>query len=232
MNKIKKYIKRIPATFVIIVAIVGCILVFINLNNIGEAVASTNGKIVGTAIGSYEGIINGTKEGAEAGTNAGLSATDIDVDIERSIEEIGKLEVLVAGVKLKNLQSIGENNESLYLAKGDAVFTVDLSLANISYSDDKTEIYIWIPEPSVELYLNEEDTELLARKSGLDFGVNAKDGYTAYINSMANMTLQIKETISNYDELMSEAQDAAISQISMLASTVCGDATTVHVQFK
>ena len=199
---------------------------------IGNAVGQTNGQIVGTAIGSAKGVTVGAKEGKEAGENAGTSAKDTTVDIKGSMEALGKLEVLVAGVTLKNINKIGDTYAGLYVISGDAVFSVDLAVAEISFSQDLKDVYITIPEPDLELYLDQQSTEKLAETQHFSLSVTARDGLINYLNTMAEIERNVEDTLTNYDVLFSEAKNSAKHQVQQLAATLCGDHYVVHVQFK
>lgn len=192
----------------------------------------TNGRLVGLAIGSAKGVTVGTQEGKKAGEEAGLSAEDTNVDIKGSMEAIGKLEVLVAGVSLKNINEIGDTYKGLYIINGDAVFSVNMSDAEISFSQDGKDVYITIPEPELEIYLDQNSTEKLAETQKFSMTVSAKDGLVAYLNSMTQTVEKVKETMVNYDSLFSDAKESSKKQVAQLATTICGDNYTVHVQFK
>ena len=148
------------------------------------------------------------------------------------MESIGKLEVLAADVTLKNINKIGNAYKGLYLINGDAVFTVDLNNAEISYSKEGTDVYIWIPSPEMELYLDQNSTKKLAETQKFDLSVNAEDGLNAYLNSMTQTVENVKETMSNYESLMKIAKESAKTQVEQLATTLCGESQIVHVEFK
>jgi len=223
---------------IIIVLVLLCLLgglgyTRLHIEEIGGNVGTLNGNIVGMAIGSWKGITEGSEAGAAAGAEAGLSASDteVDQDIAGSIESVGRLEVLAAGVRLQNLHAVGNTYKVLYVAKGDAVFSVNLAEADVSYSEDGKEVTIHIPEPTVELYLDENSTGKLAEMQKFSWSVGAKDGINAYLNSMVTVQEKVEETIDNYDSLMETAKEAAISQVTQLAGTVCGEDRQVHVEF-
>lgn len=199
---------------------------------IGSTIGQANGKIVGTAIGSAKGLTMGAKKGKEDGENAGLSAEDTDADIKGSMEALGRLEVLVAGVSLKNINKIGDAYTGLYIINGDAVFSVDMEKAEISFSKDGKNAYIAIPEPELELYLDQNGTSKLAEEQNFSFDISAEDGLREYLNSMAKMKEKVKETMVNYDSLFQEAKDAAETQVRQLTETICGDKYAVHIKFK
>jgi len=235
MNKLKK-LKQTTLLFLLVAALLIATVftgyIHHRAGEIGTAVGQTNGKIVGTAIGSAKGVTVGTQEGKEAGEQAGLSAEDTSVDIKGSMEALGKLEVLVAGVSLKNINKIGDSYTGLYLINGDAVFSVDLAEAEISFSQDGKDVYITIPEPNLEVYLDQNSTKKLAESQNFSFTVSAEDGLIAYLNSMTQTVEKVKETMINYDSLFADAKESAKKQVQQLAATICGDNYIVHVQFK
>ena len=235
MNKLKN-MKQTTMLFllvaVLLIATVFTGYVHHRAGEIGNAIGQTNGKIVGTAIGSARGVTVGAKEGKEAGEQAGLSAEDTTVDIKGSVEALGKLEVLVAGVSLKNINKIGDSYTGLYLINGDVVFSVDLAEAEISFSQDGKDVYITIPEPDLEVYLDQNSTQKLAESQKFSFTVSAKDGLVNYLNSMTQTVEKVKETMVNYDSLFADAKESAKKQVQQLAGTICGDNYIVHVQFK
>lgn len=200
----------------------------------GQAVGNLSGKVVGTAIGSARGITNGVSQGAAAGEAEGLSAEDTTADIQETMESLGTLEVLIAGVTLKNVNQIGEAYEGLYVIDGDAVFSVDLGQAEIRCSDDgsDSDIYITIPELTLEVYLDQSSTRKLAEIQNFSLTVTAEDGLTAYLNSMTNTVEKVKESMTNYDSLMENAKDSAIARVEQLASAVCAGDQEIHVEFQ
>lgn len=199
---------------------------------IGTGIGETNGKLVGTAIGSARGVTVGSAKGIEDGTNAGLSAEETVAEIKGSMENLGNLEVLVAGVSLKNMHEVGDAYKALYIIKGEAVFSVNMSGVEISFSQDGKDIYVTIPEPEIELYLDQNGTEKLAEIQNFSFTVSAKEGLTAYLNTMTETVENVKETMGNYESLFSEAKELAERKVEQLVTTICRDNYVVHVQFK
>ncbi len=125
---------KLPATLFSLAVI--AIAIFFLSTKISNTIGTQTGTIVGTAIGSFKGISEGLAARAEAGTAEGLSATDISIDVEPEITQVGNLEVLVAGVTITDTLSIGAAYEKLYALQADAVFSVDLTQAKASYSID------------------------------------------------------------------------------------------------
>ena len=118
------------------------------------------------------------------------------------------------------------------LINADAVFTVDLNDAEISYSQDNTHVYITIPEPELDVYLDQSSTKILAEKQNFSWTVNAEDGLRAYLNTMTETEEKVKKAMENYDLLMSSAKESAKNQVYQLATAICNDRFNIHVQFK
>lgn len=203
-------------------------ILFFHVRSLGKEVGKISGGMVGAAVGS----INGATQGYNDGTEAGLSAEDIQAEIAMKIDDVGKLQVLAADVTLKNLHEIGDSYKGLYLIAGDAVFTVDLSKAEYKNEDERKLIQIVIPEPEIQLHVDETKTDLLADKLKFSLQVGMKDGVEGYLNSMANITEEVENNLTNYDLLMNSARESASKQVERLAKAVCADEYTVSVTFK
>ena len=111
------------------------------------SLGAVQGKIVGLAVGSYKAVTESVPSGYSDGKDQGLSAEDTKSTIAAYTRGIGKLEVLVAGVKLSNFHQVGDKYAALYLTKGNAVFTVDLSEATITFGQDSTDVVILLSNP-------------------------------------------------------------------------------------
>lgn len=222
--------------FVVLVLLVlaAAVSVYITLHaaTIGEGVGEINGKIVGTAIGSARGITQGIESGAEDGKDKGLSAEDTIAEVKGTMESIGKLEVFAADVTLEYPIKIGNAYTGLYRSSGDAVFTVDLSNAEINCSEDGADIYIRIPSPDVELYQDQSNTQKLAEMQKFSLSVSAEDGMNAYLNSFEKIKENSEESISNYESLLRIAKDSAKKQVEQLTAALCAKSQRIRVEFK
>ena len=199
-------------------------------DTIGAQIGQAKGEAVGVAVGSYKGVTEGIAAGNSAGTQQGLSADDTAAAVGNTLTETAKLEVLVAGVKLTNMHSLGKDYQALYVVKGDAVFSVDLTKAKVSQADDGS-LNVFIPEPEVELFVDEEGTEKLAEYQKYPFSGDAESGYTAYLNTMKNTAGEVRDSLENYDVLMKEARGSAVEQVSYISESACGNGKVVHVEF-
>lgn len=226
-----------PVTLLLLTAV--CLVLTVTMgyfhsraNDVGALAGQVSGTLVGAAIGSADGLINGTREGIEAGAAKGLSAEDTSIYIQDSMKQLGNLEVLAASVTLKNVNKVGEAYAELILMNGNAIFSVDMTQAEIQFSRDGKEVAIAIPEPVMELNLNEEKTQQLAEIQKFSFSVSAEDGLVEYLNSMAEIVQKAEEHIANYDSLVERAQGAAITQVQELAETISGGQYVVQVQIR
>ena len=199
---------------------------------IGENVGEATGNVVGLAIGSADGLFNGLSEGSNAGAKVGLSAEDTDVEIKGRLEEIGKLEVMTAGVTLKKMTDIGEAYKNLSIMKGNAVYTIDSSQVQVNPFEDGSGYHIMIPLPEMELYLDVNSTEELASKQSTSWSVSAEDALQGYLNSVAQMTDRADEAISNYDMLMEMAKETAVGQVKVLANTFSAKNVEIEVTYQ
>lgn len=183
----------------------------------GKNVSSKMGDAVGTFTGSFDGVTVGLKEGTEAGREEGLSAGDTKVSFKDKMDEVGKLEVLTAGVGIKNLHTVGEKYASIYVLKGNIIFSVDLTKAEFTEDKVKNTMTIKLPQPEAELTINEEETDKLAERQNKVFDGSAKDGYEEYLNTMKKTQSEMEEVIGNYAQLLEQARNSARTQIGYIA---------------
>lgn len=202
---------------------------FIKADQLGQDVGASAGKAVGWAVGSYKGFTEGKANGERDGKAVGLSADDTQSDLVVRLGSIGRLEVLAAGVKLTNVHSIGEDYSAIYLMKGSAVYTVDLEKAQFAFSPDQKYLTITVPEPEIDLYVDENETKKLAEYQKHFYTGSTRDGFLAYLNTSKNTVKEVRDSMANYDELMSLAKESAVSQISRLAAAVCEEGTEVEI---
>ncbi len=199
---------------------------------LGKGIGETAGKTVGIAVGSFRGVTEGTEKGRKEGMQAGLSAEDTAVDIRSSILSIGKLEVLSAGISLRNVTELGEVYEYIEIVKGTAMFSVDLSIADVQVSRDGSAVRVILPEPDMETYITYNDTEKLAEESGFSPFHNAENGSAAYLQSISRTITEAKENISNYDMLLQMAKDSARQQVGLLVANLRSAECSVDIVFQ
>ena len=166
------------------------ILILIGRNDIismAEKTGKNYGNLVGSSIGFANAMLDFDKS-AEKGRENGLSAKDICVDIGNEIREMKKLEILVASVKLSDIHKIGEKVDyaALYIGKGEVVFSVDFSKAEINGNK------ILLPLPEGELFIDQSTIEKVSEYQKKIFNGSAEDGFDAYINSMKKIYLTLK----------------------------------------
>ena len=234
-----KNLKKLPSYTI---PLLGCILaacalafaIYYNMNaaSFGNNLGQGTGSLVGRALGSLEGMTRGREEGTAAGKAAGLSAEDTEADIANEIKKISNLEVLVASVKINDFHSIGENVEyaALYLMKGDVVFSVDLSQAEIETRGNN--LKVTLPLPHGELYIDQSQVEKVAEYQKHFFSGSAEDGFDAYLNSMEKVYEASAETLDNYEVLIEAAKESAEKQVRQLALSVMVNTPQINVEFK
>lgn len=200
-----------------------------NAREIGGGAGTLAGSAAGMAVGSYRGITEGIPGGLADGKRKGLSAEDTRVDVAGEMGEIGKLEVLVASVRLDDYHEIADDYKALYVYKADAVFTVDLKKAKIR--EEGGRLVILLEEPALTLTYNEDATEKIAEWQKHFYSGKTKDGYEAYLNSRREIAGKAPEEISNYEMLMELARESARKQVGILASAVHSGNAEVEVLF-
>ena len=200
----------------------------------GQLVGASSGSIAGTAVGSVEGVTTGLAEGYAEGKEEGLSAKDTIVEIANTIEsnvnELGRLEVLVANVDLTNYHEVGSKYGALYLMRGSAVFTVDLSEAAVTYNESLVSIVL--PQPTAEIKFDPTEIERLSEWQRIFFNGSDSEGFQSQLNSYT-APKNISETeVANYATLREFAAESARKQVEEIANAVCGKTISVTVSTK
>ena len=199
--------------------------------SLGTGIGDRTGKVVGNVTGSFDGITTGLAKGAENGKKEGLSAKDTTAEIKNSFSETGKLDVLLAEVKLKNVTTIGDDYASLSILMGEATYSVNLMDVEINDLDTNS-IEILLPEVTVSLAIDEDATEKLAEYQNHRWTGKAEDGYVAYMNSRQATDQEVENTLENNASLLKQAEEAAKIQVERLASASVANRKTVTVRFK
>ena len=228
----KKLLKN--STYSILCILLACVLIYviilrINAESMGTTFGQSTGSQVGKFIGSLEALENYEKAYADAIEDA-LDAEDTTAEVANKIKEVECLEVLVASVKLNDIHTIGEEYAALYLLKGDAVFSVDLSKAEITEKSDG--LYIVLPQLDMNLIVDQNKIKKVAEYQKRFFNGSSEAGYDAYLNSMAKIVEESKETLANYDSLKKTAQETAKRQVSQLANSVAVEKRDIIVTFQ
>lgn len=212
---------------ILITALLSVILpMYKNAVTIGNSIGTAEGTAVGRVTGSYRGITKGISDAK----NDVIIHPEVSVTLASQLEQCGRLEVLVAGVKLTNCHSVGEKYQALYLVKGEAVFSVDLQKAVIYKANDGS-LIVRLPQPEMELFIDERETQKLAEDGNKFFDGSFEDGFVAYLNSMSNTVSNITNTLSNYEELREQARNSAEKQVAMIVTAVCENSTQFIVEF-
>lgn len=232
----KKLLKKIPksGTYIIPCVFIACVLIYVivlrvNAESMGTTFGQSTGSQVGKFVGSFEALTDYREAYAE-GKEQGLSAEDTTAEVANKIKEVERLEVLVASVKLNDIHTVGDDYAALYLLKGDAVFAVDLSKAEITEESDG--LHILLPQLEMDLIVDQSKIEKVAEYQKLLFNGSSEDGFDAYLNSMEKIVEESKETLVNYDSLKKTAEETAIKQVEQLANSVAVEKRDVIVTFK
>ena len=229
MKKSTKYILMAAGAIALIAALLGGSWAM--GQRLGSGLGSASGTLVGKAVGSYHGITEGYKNGSDQGRTDGLSGDDIEINaVHTTMEDTGKLEVLVAGVSLVDQQKIGLGYKALFRVMGDAVFTVDLTKTAIDL-DENGVLQLSLPQPEMDFQTDEQKTEKFAEYQRHSFTGDAKAGHEAYLKSRAKMEAEVEKYLPDYDNLMDQARDAAIRQVTQLAQKAGGQRHEVSVKF-
>ena len=216
-NQNKSFPKWIIPTIVTVLLI--CSLVFMITQIVSYAnVKNHNGNI-------FEAMI----KGYDAGKNEGLSAKDTEQVMKNTVEEVGKLEVLVANVKIPEYHSVAKKYEAMYLFRGSAVFTVDLSKAKFNVDDSK--VLVLIPKPTAEVKIDNKETERIKSRSALFFNGSTEEGLEAYLNTLKAIDQVSTDRISNFSELNEMAKEAAKSQLKEIIENISGNEKEITFSF-
>lgn len=217
---------------IVIIGFFGYILpAYTDAKILGQGLGDKTGKVVGNVVGSFNGINKGLKEGASDGKEEGLSAKDTKVEIKNNFSEVGNLEVLKAGVKLKNVNTIGDDYAALFVLKGAAVYSVNIKDAEINDIDSET-VQILLPDVDVEIYIDETETVKLAECQDHFWSGSARDGFEEYMNTRAQTDMLVKENIENEDTLIKSAEDSAKKKVEIIVKAATGNKKNVEVIFK
>lgn len=222
----KQVAKRIEKAPIRVITILLCVLavcffamtvyVRIGSSKIANQLGDDLGTLTGKVIGSSAALLDGKKAADEAIADA-LSAKDTEAELATKIREEQKLEVLVMGGSFVDEFEIGENYKVLLSMDYDAVFTVDLSTAEIRLSDDG--LHILVDEPKLEFRRNGEVYKKAEWNKEI-FGGSAEKGIAAFIGYMNTLKEKAEEELNEDDSLMTAAKLSAEEQLEALAKAV------------
>ena len=232
----KKLLKKIPVTTipVILCVVMLCALVFlinyrINAESTGNMVGEGTGTLVGRAVGSLEGLTVGQIEGHQAGKEAGLSAKDTTAELSGKIQEVEKLQVLVASGTYSDILTVGDDYAALLSQQYNAVFTVDLGTAEIELREDG--LHILLEQPSVEFIpVGDIVKENEYQKNG--FTGSTEDGYDALNNSANQMKQKATEKLAGDASMMAAARASAETQLIGLVNAVSLSKPEVIIEWR
>ena len=231
LGSIWRSAKNVFIMLIVFAVCVLCAVLFMNSEKIGAGVGSVSGKAVGMAVGSFDGVTEGISAGYHEGKEEGLSAADTEAEVEDKVKELGNLRVLVANVDIPTYHELGTKYAALYLFRGSAVFSVDLTKAEITRSTSGA-VVITLPKPTAVVSIDDSETERLAEYQALIFNGSAEDGFEAYLNALKVIDNIALEEVSNYDTLLTMARDSAIKQVTRVTEGVCVNCSSVNVKFR
>ena len=241
----KNILFRVLAVVLTVVAASALSIIFLivrplsrDLSEREAEIGQESGKLVGIAAAPFE-LPKDVAEGFAEGREEGESAEDTVAAAYRPIESLGAgvLDVFKGDVAIYNTQTMGESlatgayYASLYMYKGQIIFSVDLNDAVIAYRGQ--DVCISIPEPSYRLTIDERNTEPVATYESFVGSVitTPKDGITSSLNSRAEILEKSAEQLAEFPELMDMAREEAVRQIKTMAQAVF-TGRTVKVQIR
>ena len=239
-NNVKDLIKRISSIGWYIIPCVIVLIVFtysiyfrLNAQSTGGALGDATGRLAGRAVGSFQGLTIGQAEGFKAGKEEGLSAKDTTAELATKIQEVEKLEVLVASGNYSDVISIGKKDKPDYAAlisqKYNAVFTVNLDNAMVDLKEDG--LHILIDQPKVQFVPVGEVIKMNEYIKNSYTG-SAEDGWKAAVNSIEQITNNAQHELQTDESMIKAAKGASINQLTQLVNAVSLSKPKVFVEFR
>jgi len=235
MKKIIKaplYILMIALVTFLAIALIFIINFRISAQSTGSMLGEGTGILVGRAVGSLDGLKDGWREGYNAGKEKGLRAEDTTAQLSGKIQEVEKLEVLVASGTYCDVLTVGNKEDPDYAAlismRYNAVFTVNLETADISLREDG--LYILLDQPELEFNpIGEITKKNEYQRHGWTGSI--KEGDKATINSINEIKTKATEKLSGDESLMESARNSAVTQLKQLVNAVSLSKPEVFVEF-
>jgi hypothetical protein len=219
--------------FMLILAVLFLVMIirsaYKSAKTLGTEFGTASGKMVGAAVGSFNGVTVEYQKGLSDGKVEGLSAKDTEVEMQNTMDEVSRLEVLVTNFKVNNYHEVGDKYAALYFLKAEATYTVDLSECDVSMSEDNTTLIVTLPQPEVTVYFDDSCVEKAIEYQKYFFNGSAEDGFDAYINSMANLEKDTQTGLQNDENMMRTAKNSAENQIKELATGVCMNGEKIEI---
>lgn len=254
MKRVEKYARKKGFPVVLLVAVI-CVLGLLaysgpQIISFAGGLGTVTGTMVGRGIGSARGLTEGQIEGTKSGRNAGINADDTIVTIENSMHQIENLEVLVATVKVTDVVTVGsdgkvitdEGNEqeginskdvkykAALTMRGDLVFTVDMSKADITQDGD--DLRITLPAIEHKFNIDNDSIEIIQEYQKKFFDGDAETGIKTYLETMSNIQSKTAEELDNYNSLHSQAVEAAKDEVERLAKSASVYNGSIYVDVK
>lgn len=230
MSTSKKQVSVLTKVLIIVViaAAVIAITLFRFLGNC-EALGNSIGTAVAKAVGSLDGYSHGTKDGKDDAINN----PDTKVDIENAVKNIGKLEVLKGDSYCVDYHEDGKDTDysAVYMIPAEFVFTVDLTQATVSVSEDGSVVYIFLPTPEVTFNIDEENIEKALEIKNKSIKYGESDGVRIFLSSLKDTQEKAEEKLANYDSLYNLAESNALRDVESFANSVSVNGNSFQVHF-
>ena len=221
------------SVLVAVLALTGSLIISSALNKNARKKGEELGKKVGTAVGSYQGFTSDYKsaqEKAEAEEKQ-KKLEENNIKYAQRMRQTEKLDVLMVTFNVVDEQEVGKEYSAVLFAKAHAIFSVDMGKADVSMSEDNV-LTITLPQPQVEVYIDENSITKESEMNRLFFDGNAEDGFDAYLDSMVKMEENSKTKAYSNQKFWDEARDSAEQQVRRLANGVSVNAKSVQIIWK
>lgn len=232
-NKLLKKIPiaNIPVILCVILMLFTVYAVYfrVTAESTGNRIGESTGTMVGRAVGSFEGLTAGQAKGYDDGRNAGLDAEDTTAELAGKIQEVKKLEVLVASGTYSDILSVGDDYAALLSQKYNAIFTVDLSTADIELRDDG--LHIVLDLPSVD-FIPIGDIIKVNEYQKYGFTGDTEAGYDALNNSANQIEDNATKKLAEDASMMTAAKASAEKQLISLVNAVSISKPKVFVEWR
>lgn len=218
-NKVPQKLKQMIGLILLTVLFFVLFCGWFYAKSFGAGIGEQTGQVVGLAVGSFNGITHGIQDGYADGREEGLSAEDTSVEVCRTIQTEGNLEILEADFETKKFLQSGDLYHALFSEKGKIVFTVDLESVTVEVQNGNR-LLITIPMPHAELRMDESTCKQLAVYQEHGWTGSAQDGVKLLSNAKKEFQKQTVSEINSYEVLLENSIEAAKGTVQELAESV------------
>lgn len=111
------------------------------------------------------------------------------------------------------------------------VFTVDLTQATVSVSEDGSVVHIFLPTPEVTFNIDEENIEKALEIKNKSIKYGESDGVRIFLSSLKDTQEKAEEKLANYDSLYNLAEENALRDVESFANSVSVNGNSFQVHF-